>query len=232
MKKSLLLILISCFGLLIVSAQFQADSSALSEAEDIDYLSLPEKRGDGEARLVLTEEEKKERMTFGAQVNTQVGVGNHDYFASSLSFNPHVKYKATKQLSFTAGASFSYGQYTPLTVEGTYSSEMLPMTQLFVYGSGSYQVNPKLVVSASAYKNMSEPGESKDPKALDLYDNDFQGVSFGMSYQVNPKLSLHFQVNIEEGHNPYRYYNPYDPFNSSYRRGMYSPFNSPFYSHW
>ncbi len=113
-----------------------------------------------------------------------------------MTLAPHVTYPLTNKLSLSAGISGGFGNvYLPyLASEG--QSGMLPMTQMFIYASGNYQVNEKLSVSGSAYKrviDVKNPNSSVHPATS--FDN--KGVSVGFNYKITNNISFGAQIHVD-----------------------------------
>lgn len=113
-----------------------------------------------------------------------------------MTLAPHVTYPLTNKLSLSAGISGGFGNiYMPyLASEG--QSGMLPMTQMFIYASGNYQVNEKLSVSGSAYKrviDVKNPNSSVRPAT----SFDYKGVSVGFNYKITNNISFGAQIHVD-----------------------------------
>jgi hypothetical protein len=126
-----------------------------------------------------------------------------------MTLAPHVTYPLTNKLSLSAGISAGFGNiYLPyLASEG--QSGMLPMTQMFIYASGNYQVNEKLSVSGSTYKrivDVKNPNGSAHPATYSL---DYQGVSVGFNYKITNNISFGAQIHVDSPSSEYNSFSPY-----------------------
>lgn len=125
-----------------------------------------------------------------------------------MSISPYVSYPVTNRFYLNAGISAGFGNiYLPYYYTGE-QSQMLPMTQMFIYASGNYIVNEKLTISGSAYKrivDVKNPNGSLHPTT----SLDYQGVSVGFNYQITKNISFGAQIHFDSPSNSNSLYSPY-----------------------
>ena len=69
------------------------------------------------------------------------------------------------------------------------------------FATGRYQANERLSISGSVYRQSSVfPALSANPKAFEFIN---QGVSFGMDYQINDKISFGAGVRMMQVSSPW-----------------------------
>jgi hypothetical protein len=139
------------------------------------------------------------------------------YSGPMMYFSPYLSYPLTNRLSLYAGVTAGYGSlYSPYFMNEKGSVKLQPMTQFYLFAASSYQVNQKLTVTGTAYKNINTIPNLYKEKVNANYSA--SGVSVGFNYKIAPGLSFGAQIRIDS-HNSYPY-----GLNSGYPgNGFYNP---------
>jgi hypothetical protein len=150
----------------------------------------------------------RKKLHTGFSVNSGYTVTSKGQGGPFLSLSPHVTYPVSQRFYLNAGISAGFGNmYMPSFITGE-ESQMLPMTQMFIYASGNYIVNNKLTVSGSAYKrivDVKNPNGSVQPKTS--IDN--QGLSIGFNYKITENISFDAHIHFNSPSNYNSFYSPY-----------------------
>lgn len=219
--KILHFLIIFIFSSVLLTAQTINPADTLPESADfhdtITHSSYPDKPG-----LIPYNPDKK--ISLRMEMGTSFGVGSGNGGSFGVYAAPHISYKVSPRLRLNFGAIVQnsnflnyYSPYNPNYPEYTQTFNS-NITRTLVYAEGQYLVNPKLMVSAKVYKEISAFGEPQmNPRALDL---DGSGASVGFQYKINDHMQIGAEFSYSKGSNPY---NPYYP-----SRMGGSSFGSPF----
>jgi hypothetical protein len=137
--------------------------------------------------------------------------GGVSLFSNEIS--PYISYQFNRKFSLEIGSSFTTyhsGNMSFMSPSGNPASSSFTGISGFV--TGRYQASDKLKFSGSVYRQSSMfPSVSVNPKAFEFIN---QGVSFGMDYQINDRISFGAGVRMMQVSNPwglgFRQQNPYD----------------------
>lgn len=159
------------------------------------------------------------KLKTGMDVNMGYMFSSAGYGGPVFSLTPKVIYPLSERFWLEAGVQAGYGQFMVQenTENGT-QFKMLPMTQLFIYASGNYKVNEKLVVTGSAYRQVLNNSNSNQQAVISNYINN--GISVGFNYKLGSNVSFGAQIHINsrDNFNPYPggIYNPYAGYSNPY----------------
>ncbi|MEZ5082810.1 MAG: hypothetical protein R2750_05110 [Bacteroidales bacterium] len=176
-----------------------------------DVLYIPDKEFDsvqlGQAeRLSLQDIQTKRKpgfnISFGTTFASNFGGGN--YFGTYVS--PHIYYPVSKRFSLRVGGTLT-------TTLGNTFNEPYPnrsvnyyagnLNRSFVYAEGAYQLNDRLILTGTVYKEFNlNQSPYPDHKAIS-YDN--KGMIFGIDYKVSKNVFIRGQLEFSNGRNPYQY---------------------------
>ncbi len=162
-------------------------------------------------------------LTAGAFAGT--GFGSGSYFGTYVS--PQVSYRLSPKFTISGGATIiqSYGSlyYYP-TNEGSMGQPAANQTRTLLFASGSYQLNKRLVVSGTVYKEFNM--FSQEPSSAKNYSGDYQGMIMGVDYKIGKNIFIQGQIEISN--NPYsRHGYPGSSFGSGFGNNgfnQYPPF--------
>lgn len=186
-------------------------------SQDIDQLSLNDSvPTDGQQQKVI------KKLDTGVDVNMGYMVASNGYNGPYMSLTPHVNYPLNDRFWLSAGISAGFGSvYSPLMNPIEVSPQMLPMTRLFIYAQGNYQLSERMVVNGTVYKEVSEiMVPTRDASLTSTFS--YQGMSVGVNYKITKNISFGAQLHINSPsgsgyYSPYKYGNPgYVPFYSPY----------------
>lgn len=178
--------------------------------------------------------EKSIQSPLNVSINTGVGVFNS--FENNSGFytflNPNLSYQLTQK--FTIQTSFTYfqGSNFPVLNYNLESNDVDIQNQDLAFGlfavSGSYMVNPKLIVSGGVWKRTSmNPAFSNEKLNSHAVDLEADGVTIGINYKVSDKVQFNAVIDYSRGGNNYLPYNNTWGLNSSYGIGGFQ--STPFY---
>ncbi len=164
------------------------------------------------------------KLSVRMEMGTSFSVGSGSAGLFGVYAAPHISYKVSPKLRVNFGTVIQntnfinyYNPYNTFAPEYTQTFGS-SITRTLVYAEGQYLVNPRLMVNAKVYKEISTFGTPQvNPHALDL---DGEGVSVGFQYKVNENMHIGAQFGYSKGRNPY---NPYYPAGTGR-----SPFASPY----
>jgi hypothetical protein len=156
------------------------------------------------------------KLEFGTDVGMAYTFSSAGYGGPMYMLSPHVTYPLSKQFSLSAGVSMVYSNfYNPYMAESGQDA-MLPMTQMFIFASGDYYVNERLLVTGSVYKDILDVPNNNIGQIKSNYDS--QGAAIGFQYKITPSISFGAQIRVDQP----GFYNTYNPYGNG-ARGMYSP---------
>jgi len=168
-------------------------------------------------------EEKK--LKFRAELGTffGTGFGSNYYFGTYVS--PHLSYRLTPRFTLSAGAtlatSFTNTFNQPENTGYGYPGYYPPRS--FVYAKGAYQVNDRLIISSTVYKEVNL-FTNQDP-AYNGFESDVKGIIMGVDYKLGDNVFIRGEIEISDGYRPYGGY-PYS--GNGFRPGNFNSFNDPF----
>ncbi len=130
---------------------------------------------------------------------------------------PHIGLQISDRFRLQTGGTFSWSSVTEQAAEGLPNTGALPSN---IYVSGSYLVNPKVIISGTIFKEFSllsnNPDEKVHPRAFS-YDRD--GFIIGASYRPTENMRIEARFGYSRGDSPYPYYplSPISNFNPALR---------------
>lgn len=172
----------------------------------------------------------KNNMHFSMQVGTSFSASN---FGTALTnfVSPAISYQFSKKFTLQVGATIRnsfinynsginpfYGEVQPFHGNVTYTT---------LWASGTYQVNERLILRGTVYRDFSmfsEPGQNNP-----FYNIDSRGAILDLTFRPSDRVQIGVHMEYHQGYNPYR--NPYGFGRNSYGMGGYSPM-SPFLPGW
>jgi hypothetical protein len=136
---------------------------------------------------------------------------------------PHLTYGISKRFSISGGISlvnttlngYSYNPWS--SEKNSFSGNF---TTALVYISGQYQLNNRLTISGTAYKQFGLFGNTPGYNYSSM--NDAHGIYMNVSYKVADNVHLEAGFGYSKGYNPYQIFGN-DPFYS----GSTDPFFHP-----
>jgi hypothetical protein len=153
------------------------------------------------------------------QFNTQVGLGyqfsSAGYGGPVFSLSPYLTYPVGKRFYLNAGVSFHYANFLMPGMGENGIPKMLPMTRMFLYASGNYLVNERLIVNGTVYKQVMDV-PNRNPVSSQ-YKYNAQGASIGFEYKLTPNIRVGAQITIEQP----GFSNPYAPGAGRYGTGWW-----------
>lgn len=163
-------------------------------------------------------------------LNTGVGLGrwgNSSFYNSFL--NPHIGQQISNRFSVGGGLMLMHHNFT---FSGSSASEgaMPPLrngnfNQAVIYGSGSYLVNDRLMITGDAFYSLHE----QNPYFQQFNGRNGKGFSMGFDYKVSDKISIGGGIRYAEGMNSWGFGNPMmmggpgmfgSPFRNSFGNGF------------
>lgn len=147
------------------------------------------------------------KMSVRLEMGTTFGVGSGNSNLFGVYVAPHISYKVSHRFRLNMGVQVSNSNfinyYNPYFGEYTRTFNQ-NVTQTFLYAEGEYLVNPRLLVTAKGYKEISTFSDPKiNPRALDM---DGGGVSVGFNYKITENFHFGAEVGVSKGNSLY------DPF--------------------
>lgn len=161
------------------------------------------------------------KLDIGVQLGTSFSTNFNKGFAFSTMVAPELRYRVNEKFTIRGGVSISnteYGNTLVYSPEG-YGQFSGNVTQGLLYVSGDYMISPKVMLTATAYKEFSmDYGNPENP-----FKPGYDGKGVMMNLRISPRENMFIDIGAEyyQGNNPYR-------------MGMYSPYGSrnPFYPGW
>lgn len=184
--------------------------SLSAQDNDVDYIDI-ELDSSVYSNDVKTAEVERKLYT-GVDMSMGYAFSKNGYNGPMFALSPYVAYPLNKKFSIRAGMSVGYGGfYSPYTVSSE-NNELLPMTRMFLYVSGDYRVNDRLIVSGSIYTQVLDVPNSNP---IDNNSNfNTQGASIGFQYKLTRSISVGAQIRVEDP----GMYSPYSPVSNPYDR--------------
>lgn len=175
------------FGLLILTVKW---SGAQDSRSAIELLEMP----DSSAVSITTQEQPVKKIHIGANLDMSY-VFSKGYSGPMMYFSPYMSYPVTDKFKVFAGVTAGYSAFYPVNKSNeTNSGKLMPMTQFYLFTAGNYQVNQKLTVTGSAYKQINTMPNDKQ-KVTANYSN--SGVSVGFNYKFAPGFSFGAQIRVD-----------------------------------
>jgi hypothetical protein len=195
MKNITMLIILFALPFMAVS---QVDIDSTGQVRDSVYLDGTSDFSKDEIADYL----KKKKMHAGIEAGTLFGTGfgNRGYFGAFVF--PHLSYPINPRFSLTTGIMISnyFGSnYLNSSAEG-YHYPSGNMMHTLIYASGSYNLNERLTLSGTVYKEFSLLNHESSVSQQNNFD--YKGFIMGVDYKVGK--NMYFRGEIEISDSPYR----------------------------
>ena len=195
---------------LLISHQVYAQSVA--DSPDRDQLQV------GQTYEVDNEKSNAAVKKFDVDLTlgTSFTYSPNNFYGPSVFVAPSLNYAINPKFSISAGVAVERANFYPLYTSTEEEQNMLPMTRVFMYTRGTYQLSPRLSVGGTAYKVINDVPRLTSYSSPHGYN--FEGMSFDLNYKITNSISVGFQMRLQNG----SYY--YDQ-NSLIPREGYVPLN-------
>jgi len=168
---------------------------------------------------------EQNKLKFRAEVGTffGTGFGSDYYFGTYVS--PHLSYRLSPRFTLSAGATLATSFINTFDESGYYGYGYpgYNYPRSFVYAKGSYQMNDRLIISGTVYKEVNL-FKNQDP-VYNGFDTDVKGIIMGVDYKLGENVFIRGQIEVSDGYRPYGGY-PYS--GQGFRPGNFNSFNDPF----
>nr|NQU90148.1 hypothetical protein [Bacteroidota bacterium] len=212
--KYFLILFLSSMVALNISGQVLINNDTLPEPATEHTESITEEFIEKPGLLSVNPDKK---VSLRLEMGTSFGVGSGQGNLFGVYVSPNISYRINPKFRINFGATIRNSNfvnyYSPYSMESTarFSDNF---TQTFVYVEGEYMLNPRLMLTAKAYKEVytfNEP--SVNPRALNM---DNGGVAVGFNYKVNENTRIGAEFSFNKGRSPYQPYFPGSVFGSGY----------------
>ncbi len=154
------------------------------------------------------------KMDVGVQLGTSFATDFNKGFAFTTMAAPEIRYRVNNRLTIRGGISISNTEYSNTLVYSPYGLNRYSgnVTQGMLYVSGDYMISPKVILSATAYKEFSIDHGGPENAFRPGYDG--KGVMMNLRLMPTENMFIDIGAEYYEGNNPYRggFYNPHRPF--------------------
>ena len=178
-----------------------------------------EKKQDSTQAKFLSAHKMNYGLEAGTMFNTTSGYGS----SISTYVSPHLTYSLTSRFCISAGITILTTSYNNARPYFSYPSETTyngTLTSAILYLNGSYQLNNRLILNGTVFK---EFGISGDMKSNNPFSREpMQGFSMSADY----KVTEHFHIQAGFG-----YSKGLDPYRNSMFPGTQIGGESPFFNH-
>jgi hypothetical protein len=200
LKMKIKVMLLLAFGFMGLNAfAQQTEKASLSNA-------APVLAADTVQAVVASTKEIKTVQPFVKKASFSLSAGTmfgSNGMATYLA--PALRYQLSPKFSVFGGVTYLNSSFTPM-----YAEKQMPMASknYFVHGGGSYQVNDKLRLSGSVWRDFSSTGNAFIPGGLKSPAR--YGTEFQAHYKISEHLSVFGSIRTSNG-NGYGY----DPLNAN-----------------
>ena len=178
---------------------------------------------EAEIKAHLAEKKMKFRMEAGAFAGTSFGSG--EFFGTYIS--PQLNYRLNPKFTLSTGMTITRTFGSPhfySSADGVYGYPSSNLTQTFLYASGAYQLNKRLVLSGTVYKEINLLDQQSS--ITNKNTADYHVMIMGVDYKIGNNVFIQGQIEISN--NPYsRHSYPNSYFGNGYRNNIfdhYPPF--------
>jgi hypothetical protein len=212
------MILVVLVPLLLLGQVEPTEISAIKPKHSSNYFSSDYYENDNEGF------QKKEQLKFNMQAGAVFGMGSGsgEYFGTYLS--PRVHYRLSPKFTVMAGATLLQSFGSPpnsALYETTSGYPSANFTRSFLFASGAYQYNERLIISGTVYKSMNLFNQQNSYSAKK--NNDYQGIIMGFDYKMGKHVFI--QGQIEFSNYPYSGFSlPYSGFGNGHGNDAFDPF--------
>jgi hypothetical protein len=161
---------------------------------DRDQISTSENNNDE----ATSKQSIKDRIDTEFEVGTSFSYSPGNFYGPSYYIAPSISYLASPRFMLTTGAGLQYSTFYPLYQSSEPERDMLPMTRAFLFTRGSYFISPRLIVSGTVYKSISNIPEWTRNSGVVGYN--YQGMSVGFQYRVSKSFSFGIHMNMQNGY--------------------------------
>ncbi len=206
--------LIGLILILFVQVSFAQEDPFYDGSLSNRYNPLYSPGGFGSLSTPLPSITTDKKMDVGVQLGTSFATDFNKGFAFTTMAAPEVRYRVNNRLTIRGGISISNTEYGNTLVYSPYGLNRYSgnVTQGMLYVSGDYMISPKVILSATAYKEFSIDHGGPENAFRPGYDG--KGVMMNLRLMPTNNMTIDIGAEIYEGNNPYRggIYNPYRPF--------------------
>lgn len=165
---------------------------------------------------VENENKTEEKTVFNPEIHLNVGTSFTSGFGDGFNaFNtwiaPEITNPVSKKIDISFGMAYSMMNFNGLSNSGFNNSANYGS----LYVSGTYQVNPKLKVRATAYKTFLLNPDNFTENNNPYLDFSNQGAIFDMEYKFGEHFSVSASFHYRQQNNPYLYMNQGGNFNNN-----------------
>jgi predicted porin len=139
-------------------------------------------------------------LKMGSQFAT--GMNGNSIFGTSIS--PSVIFPVKPKFSIEAGISYQSLFLNSRNSESTQSGSN-HFSLGSVYVSGLYELNPKVTLRGTAWKQFDLSSSKLNPRAIDF---EAEGINIGVQYQVTEKFRVEASFEYSNGNHPCSYQFP------------------------
>lgn len=142
------------------------------------------------------------KLEFGVDLGLSYMFASNGTHGPAVSFSPYAYYPVSKKFGFSAGVIAETGSYYVPALSGDkVELKMLPMTRMFIYGSGHYLINEKLRVNGTVYQQLVDvPNRNSNAHSATL---NYQGMSAGFDYKLTKNITIGAQIRVESPNSPW-----------------------------
>ena len=206
--------LIGLILILFVQVSFAQEDPFYDGSLSNRYNPLYSPGGFGSLSTPLPSITTDKKMDVGVQLGTSFATDFNKGFAFTTMAAPEIRYRVNDRLTIRGGISISNTEYGNTLVYSPYGLNRYSgnVTQGMLYVSGDYMISPKVILSATAYKEFSIDHGGPENAFNPGYDG--KGVMMNLRLMPTNNMTIDIGAEIYEGNNPYRggIYNPYRPF--------------------
>jgi hypothetical protein len=179
----------------VIPAWLFAQNQVQTSSDDSLDLKRPTKIDKEEIAGYLAQKKPHISVTSGTMLLT--GFGNGGYFGTYLA--PDLSYPLTGKLKIHTGLMianyFGDGFFYPLS-EGTYGYSTGNFTRRLIYAGGSYDINSKLTLSGTVYKEFNL--FNSNPSSPEKNNFDYKGMIMGIDYKIGKNAVISGQIEISD----------------------------------
>lgn len=196
-----IVLMVFCFSQLAVSQQYNLD---------VDELDIPDS-----TVFKRSVNNPPKKLEFGVDVGLSYMFASNGVHGPAFSLSPYAYYPVSEKFGFSAGIIAETGSYyVPTIANDRVEMKMLPMTRMFIYGSGHYLVNEKLRVNGTVYQQVVDvPNRNLNAHPTTF---NYRGMSAGFDYKLTKNITIGAQIRVESPNSPWN--------NSLYHGGGFAPY--------
>ncbi|MBN1952363.1 MAG: hypothetical protein JW801_14275 [Bacteroidales bacterium] len=184
--KKVVFYLVFMAGFSLVCGQMVTDSM---DHDQLDFPQLIEQEKDASA--------SQKRLSASFMLGSSFVVSPGNFYGPTVYAAPALNYQFNPRFAVSAGAGIEQGSFYSLSRLNDNNANLMPMTRVFIFTRGVYQVTDRLSLGGTAYQVINRM-PALNPYSSP-YQQQFQSIGVDLNYKLSPAFSIGFRMRVQHG---------------------------------